>query len=30
MKDDEMVAHYARAGEVSRGVVRISPLAEQV
>jgi hypothetical protein len=30
MKDDEMVAHYARAGDESPGVIRIGQLAERV
>jgi len=30
MKDDEMVAHYARAGERSPGVIPIGQLAERV
>jgi hypothetical protein len=30
MKDDEVVAHYARAGVGSPGVIRIGQLAERV
>jgi hypothetical protein len=30
MKDDEMVAHYARADDGSPGVIRIGQLAERV
>ena len=30
MKDDEVVAHYARAGDASPGVIRIGQLAERV
>ena len=29
MKDDEVVAHYARAGDGSPGVIRIGQLAER-
>jgi hypothetical protein len=30
MKDDEVVAHYACAGDGSPGVIRIGQLAERV
>jgi hypothetical protein len=30
MKDDEMVAHYAPAGDRSTGVIRAGQLAERV
>jgi hypothetical protein len=30
MKDDEVVAHYARASEGSPGVIRIGQLAQRV
>jgi hypothetical protein len=30
VKDDEVVAHYARAGDRSAGVIRIGELAEGV
>jgi hypothetical protein len=30
MKDDEVVAHYARADDESPGVIRIGQLAERV
>jgi hypothetical protein len=30
VKDDEVVAHYARAGEASSGVIRIDQLVEGV
>jgi hypothetical protein len=30
MKDDEVLAHYARAGDGSPGVNRIGQLAERV
>jgi hypothetical protein len=30
MQDDEVVAHYARAGDGLRGVIRIGQLAERV
>ena len=30
MKDDEVVAHYARANDGSPGVIRIGQLAERV
>jgi hypothetical protein len=30
MKDDEVVAHYARAGDGSPGVILIGQLAERV
>jgi hypothetical protein len=30
MKNDEVVAHYARAGDGSPGVIRIGRLAERV
>jgi hypothetical protein len=30
MKDDEVVAHYARAGDGSSGVIRIGRLVERM
>jgi hypothetical protein len=30
MKDDQVVAHYARTGDGSPGVIRIGQLAERV
>jgi hypothetical protein len=30
VKDDEVVAHYARSGEASSGVIRIDQLVEGV
>jgi hypothetical protein len=30
VKDDEVVAHYARSGDASPGVIRIRQLADRV